>query len=84
MKAVVVIAFMLATAGRAAYAQEPVSPDVEILSVVPRSPDVKPYVMALPAEGRPRPPTGSEKQLAAKPANGETQATRQTTVAQEK
>jgi hypothetical protein len=35
-------------------ARELVAPDVEILSVVPRSSDVKPYVMSLPAEGKPR------------------------------
>ena len=34
-------------------AREYVVPEVEIISVTPRSPDVKPYVMSLPAEGRP-------------------------------
>jgi hypothetical protein len=34
-------------------AREYVVPEVEIISVAPRSPDVKPYVMSLPADGRP-------------------------------
>jgi len=35
-----------------AYAAEPSYSEVEIISVVPRSPDVKPFVMSVPAEGR--------------------------------
>jgi len=42
-------------------AREYVVPDVEIISVAPRSPDVKPYVMSLPAEGRPEHIKAQEK-----------------------
>ena len=47
-------------AGRA-NAREYVAPEVEIISVAPRSPDVKPYVMSLPAEGRPEHTKAQEK-----------------------
>jgi hypothetical protein len=36
-----------------AFAQNAAGPDIEILAVAPRHPDVKPYMLSLPAEGRP-------------------------------
>jgi hypothetical protein len=47
-----VVAVMATIAAWQVSAHEYVVPDVEIISVVPRSPDVKPYMMSLPAEGR--------------------------------
>lgn len=54
MKLVALSLFVSAAAVFAApaLANDIAAPDVEILSVIPRSPDVKPYLLSLPAEGR--------------------------------
>ena len=44
-----VVTLMLAATGLCA---EPVSSDIEVISVVPRSPDVQPIAMSVPANGR--------------------------------
>ena len=53
-----------AACGQAAAGADNPPPNVDIVSVVPRSPDVKPYMMSLPAEGRPE-----HAVIAHKPAN---------------
>jgi hypothetical protein len=66
-------------------ARELAAPEVEILSVVPRSSDVKPYVMSLPAEGKPRLATTGDKNAAAAPGrNAPDRNPEQTTLAQGK
>jgi hypothetical protein len=50
-----------------AEARDVVAPEVEILSVVARSPDVMPYVMSLPAEGKPRLAISRDKNVPAAP-----------------
>lgn len=52
----------------AAYA-DTAMPNVDIISVVPRSPDVKPYLMSLPAEGRPEHAVVAQKPASQQPAN---------------
>lgn len=51
-----------------AYA-DTVMPNVDIVSVVPRSPDVKPYLMSLPAEGRPEHAVVAQKTATPQPAD---------------
>ena len=66
-------------------ARELVAPEVEILSVVPRSPDVRPYIMSLPAEGKPRLALTADKSGSAAPKTGsQDRKPEQTTIAQGK
>jgi hypothetical protein len=66
-------------------ARELVAPEVEILSVVPRSSDVKPYVMSLPAEGKPRLAVIRDKNASAVPGgDSPDRKTEQITLAQGK
>ena len=58
-------ALSLISAGQAAAKQQAI-PDVDVISVVPRSPDVKPYVISLPAEGRRRADAPEDKIAKAK------------------
>lgn len=44
-------------------------PNVDIISVVPRSPDVKPYTQSLPAEGRPEHAAVAQKPASPQPGN---------------
>lgn len=60
--------FIAAAPVHAAYA-DTAMPNVDIISVVPRSPDVKPYLMSLPAEGRPEHAAVAQKPGSPQPAN---------------
>jgi hypothetical protein len=66
-------------------ARELVAPEVEILSVVPRSSGVKPYVMSLPAEGKRRLAVIGDRNASAVPGrDSPNRKPEQTTLAQGK
>ena len=52
MKRVLFVGVLISAPFGAAYASGPDYSEVNVISVVPRSPDVKPIVMSLPAAGR--------------------------------
>jgi hypothetical protein len=52
MKRVLFAGVITLTMFGVAYAREPNYSEVTVISVIPRSPDVKPIVMSLPAGGR--------------------------------
>jgi hypothetical protein len=57
MRSVLIAAVAGLIASRPVLADAPNYP-VKVLSVVPRSPDLKPFVMSVPADGRHKQPTG--------------------------
>jgi len=68
MRQFVLASLIIAAASGQALGAD-IAPPVEIVSVVPRSPDVKPYVMSLPAEGRPEHAVVAQKPTSPQPAN---------------
>lgn len=61
MRQFVFASVLIAAASGPAAAADTALPNVDIISVVPRSPDVKPYAMSLPAEGRPEHAAAAQK-----------------------
>ena len=84
MRQLVLASLIIGAASGHAAAADTAPPNVEIISVVPRSPDVKPYVMSLPAEGRQE--HAAVAQTPASPEPGKIRSdheSRQTTLARE-
>lgn len=71
-----------AASGQTAAAETPM-PNIDIVSVVPRSPGVKPYMMSLPAEGRPEHAAVAQKSANPQPESvtAESKSGQTTTVA---
>lgn len=84
MRQLLLVSIVIAAAyGQTAQADTPM-PNVDIVSVVPRSPDVRPYTMSLPAEGRPGHAAVAQKPQKPQPANVTLEAkSGQTTLARE-
>jgi hypothetical protein len=79
MKRVLFLGVLNLTMFAVAYAAEPNYSEVDVISVIPRSPEVKPIAMTLPAGGHPKQAVRNQNQIAANataekvlsPTNGE-------------
>lgn len=69
MRQFILASLLIAAASGQAAAADTALPDVDIISVVPRSPDVKPYLMSLPAEGRPEHAAVAQRPASPQPEN---------------